>query len=149
MTAAVAIADTSALLAVFNRSDAEHSACVAARAQIGHLVVSPLVLAELDYLVSAKVGADAALAVLGHIMDKVDIRRYEVPAVSGHLRAASALMAKYKHLNIGLTDAMNAALAAGFRTNVIFSLDRRHFRAVRPLTGQAHFRLLPDDVDDV
>ncbi|MEU9885474.1 hypothetical protein [Sphaerisporangium sp. NPDC051011] len=49
MTVPVAIADTSALLAMFNGADAEHAACVKARGSVGHLVISPLVLAELDY----------------------------------------------------------------------------------------------------
>ncbi|MEU9885473.1 hypothetical protein [Sphaerisporangium sp. NPDC051011] len=55
-------------------------------------------------------------------------------------------MARYKTMEIGLTDAMNCALAAEFRTDAIFSLDRGHFRAVRPLTSHESFRLLPDDM---
>jgi predicted nucleic acid-binding protein len=146
VTVPVAIADTSALLAVFNRADAEHAACVEARARVGHLVISPLVLAELDYLVSSRIGADAAIAVLDHILGKVDIRRYEVPDLSPHLRTARALMDVYKSMNIGPADAVNATLAASFRTDAVFTLDRAHFRAIRPLTGHTHFRLLPDDL---
>lgn len=146
MTVPVAIADTSALLAVFNRTDAEHAACVKTRAQVGHLVISPLVLAELDYLVSTRIGADAAIAVLDHVLGKVDVKRYEVPDLSPHLHAARALMGVYKSMNIGLADATNAALAAYFRTDAVFTLDRGHFRAIRPLTGHTHFRLLPDDL---
>ncbi|MFE4828104.1 PIN domain-containing protein [Streptomyces sp. NPDC056672] len=146
MTATVAIADTSALLSVFNRNDAEHHACRKARAGIGHLVISPMVLAELDYLVTTRISADAALRVLDHIMEEVDVRRYEVPEVSPHLRSARALMSRHKDMEIGLTDAMNAALAAEFRTDAVFTLDRRHFRVIRPLTGHQSFRLLPDDL---
>jgi predicted nucleic acid-binding protein len=145
VTTTVAIADTSALLAVFNRKDAEHAACVEARAQIGHLVISPLVLAELDYLISSRIGVDAALAVLDHVMAKMEVRRYEVPAVSAHLRTAAALMTRYRAVNIGLADAMNAALAAAYRTDAVFTLDRQHFRAIHPLTAHPHFRLLPGD----
>ncbi|MEV7966205.1 PIN domain-containing protein [Sphaerisporangium sp. NPDC088356] len=146
MTAPVAIADTSALLAVFNRGDTEHAACVKARGTIGHLVISPLVLAELDYLITSAAGPQAAIAVLDHIMDKIDVKRYEVPEVSPHLRTARALMVRYKTMNIGLTDAMNAALAAEFCTDTVFTLDRRHFRALRPITSHESFRLLPDDI---
>ncbi|MEC4016433.1 PIN domain-containing protein [Streptomyces sp. H27-D2] len=146
MTVPVAIADTSALLAVFNRNDAEHTACRKARAAIGHLVISPMVLAELDCLVTSRVSAEAALTVLDHIMEKVALRRYEVPEVSPHLASARALMARHQDLEIGLTDAMNAALAAEFRTDAVFTLDRRHFRTIRPLTGHGGFRLLPDDL---
>ncbi|MFD4974760.1 hypothetical protein [Streptomyces sp. NPDC058424] len=42
-------------------------------------------------------------------------------------------------------DAMNVALAAAFRTVDLFTTDR-HFRTMRPLTGQPAFRLLPDDL---
>src|ERR1035441_2892094 len=46
---------------------------------------------------------------------------------------------------IGLADAMNVVLAREFRTDVIATLDRRHFRMIRPLTRHEAFRLLPDD----
>lgn len=145
MTFPVAIADTSALLAVYNGGDAEHAACVKAFGQVGHLVISPLVMAELDYLMSAKFGADAALGVLDRITEMVEVKRCEIPEVSTHLRTARALVARYKAMNIGLTDALNAALAAEFRTDALLTLDRAHFRAIRPLTGHDCFRLLPDD----
>jgi predicted nucleic acid-binding protein len=146
VTVPVAIADTSALLAVFNRTDADHATCVGARAQVGHLVISPLVLAELDYLISSRIGADAAIAALDHILEKVDVRRYEVPDLSPHLHTARTLAGVYRRMNIGLADAMNAALAAHFRTDAVFTLDREHFRVIRPLSGHACFRLLPDDL---
>jgi hypothetical protein len=46
---------------------------------------------------------------------------------------------------IGLADAMNVVLAREFRTDVIATLDRRHFRVIRPLTRHDAFRFLPDD----
>jgi len=33
-----------------------------------------------------------------------------------------------------------------FETYDIFTLDERHFRAMRPLTGRKSFRLLPADL---
>ncbi|GAA1891058.1 hypothetical protein [Streptantibioticus ferralitis] len=41
---------------------------------------------------------------------------------------------------------MNIALAAEYRTDAVLTLDRRDFRAVRPLTPHKAFRLLPDDL---
>lgn len=146
MTVPVAIADTSALLAVFNRKDDAHTSCVDARAQVGHLVISPLVLAELDYLISHRIGVDAAITALDHILEKVDVRRYEVPNLAPHLHTARALMGVYRKMDIGLTDAVNATLAAHFRTDAVFTLDREHFRAIRPVSGHTCFRLLPDDL---
>ena len=41
---------------------------------------------------------------------------------------------------------MTAVLAREFRTDVIATLDRRHFRMICPMTRHDAFRLLPDDV---
>jgi uncharacterized protein len=49
---------------------------------------------------------------------------------------------------IGLADATNVVLAREFRTDVIATLDRRHFRMLRPLTKHDAFRLLPDDIPE-
>jgi hypothetical protein len=49
---------------------------------------------------------------------------------------------------IGLADAMSVVLAREFRTDVIATLDRRHFRTIRPMTRHGTFRLLPDDVPE-
>jgi hypothetical protein len=38
------------------------------------------------------------------------------------------------------------ALAAEYRTCSVLTLDRRDFRAIRPLTPHPAFRLLPDDM---
>ncbi|MEU0161790.1 hypothetical protein ABZ154_23910 [Streptomyces sp. NPDC006261] len=43
----------------------------------------------------------------------------------------------------GMTEAMNVALAAAYRTEAVFSSDRL-FRTVRPLTGHGAFKSLPD-----
>jgi uncharacterized protein len=142
--APVAIADTSGLLAYFDRSEPEHSRCRAVMATLSHAVISPMVLAELDYLLTTGIGATAAEQALDYIVEQIAIRRFEVPDAEPELAVAHAVMRR--HGEIGLTDAMNVALAATFRTNVMFTLDRKHFRAVRPLSGDTYFRLLPDDL---
>jgi uncharacterized protein len=43
---------------------------------------------------------------------------------------------------------MTVVLAREFRTDVIATLDRRHFRLIRPMTRHDAFRLLPDDVPE-
>ncbi|WP_455351343.1 PIN domain-containing protein [Streptomyces sp. SYSU K217416] len=141
----VVIADTGALLAYYKGDEPDHHPCRQAMATIGHLVVPPMVLAELDYLVTRHLGAKSAISVLGHIADKVAVGRFEVPEVGPHLHAARAVMQRYVDLEIGLTDAMNAVLAMEFRTDALFTIDRKHFRTIRPLTPHDAFRLLPDD----
>ena len=75
-------------------------------------------------------------------------RRFEVPSVSAHLSAAIAVAEGHADAHggkgVGLTDAMNVALAAAYRTDAMLTTDR-HFRMIRPLTGHPAFRLLPDD----
>jgi len=140
----VAVADTSALIAFFNKADKHHHTVRKGIAQVGHLVVSPCVLTELDYLVATREGPPAAAAILSYVASRVAAGRWEVPAIGPLLLAAHAVLQDYPA--IGLADAMNAVLAREFRTDVIASLDHRHFRVVRPLTPHSAFRLLPADV---
>ncbi|WP_149549653.1 PIN domain-containing protein [Streptomyces marokkonensis] len=139
----VLIADTSGLFSLFDADAPEHAACRKAVAAASHLVVSPLVLAELDYLLGSRVGPEAAHAALGHVRDRVAVRRYAVPEIEPHLSTALVTMRRYPQ--IGLTDTMNVVMAAEYHTDAILTLDRRHFRMVRPLTGHSAFRLWPDD----
>jgi len=53
---------------------------------------------------------------------------------------------QYASLDLDLADAVSVALAAQYRTDAILTLDRRDFRAMRPLTPRKWFRLLPDDL---
>jgi predicted nucleic acid-binding protein len=46
---------------------------------------------------------------------------------------------------LGLTDASIVVQAARHKTTRILSLDHRHFAAVRPLTSDDSFTLLPRD----
>ncbi|WP_210575155.1 PIN domain-containing protein [Streptomyces sp. GESEQ-4] len=140
----VLIADTSGLYAYYDGSEPEHKECRTAVAAASHLVVTPLVLAELDYLLTTRVGPEAAQGALSHIRDRVAVRRYTVPEVEPHLSTALVTMRRYPQ--IGLTDTMNVVMASEYRTDAILTLDRRHFRAVRPLTGHTAFHIWPDDL---
>ncbi|MFI5569906.1 PIN domain-containing protein [Streptomyces sp. NPDC051740] len=71
----VLIADTSGLFSLFDADAPEHAAYRRAVADASHLVVSPLVLAELDCLLSTQVGHQAAHAALGHVRDRAAVRR--------------------------------------------------------------------------
>ncbi|MBS2962527.1 PIN domain-containing protein [Actinocrinis puniceicyclus] len=106
-------------------------------------VVSPLVVAEIDYMVLDKAGVEQELAVI----DDLTGGAYELPDLdSDDLRAARHLVAKHRDLRIGLTDAVNAVLAERYETNEILTADQRHFRTVTPLTRRFDaFRLLPFD----
>jgi predicted nucleic acid-binding protein len=140
----VLIADTSGLYAFYDGSDQAHEECRKAVAAAAHLVVTPLVLAELDHLLSTRIGPEAAHEALAHMRDRVAVRRYAVPEIEPYLSTALVMMRRYPQ--IGLTDTMNTVMASEYHTDVILTLDRRHFRMVRPLSGHTAFRLWPDDL---
>jgi predicted nucleic acid-binding protein len=57
--------------------------------------------------------------------------------------AIAELVERYRDFPLGGTDASVAVLAERLGTNLIVTLDRRHFAAIRNSSGQ-HFDLLPD-----
>ena len=94
-------------------------------------VVSPLVLAEIDYMVHDRVGVDQELAVI----DDLTSGAYEIADLDvDDLRTARGLAAQHLDLTIGITDALNAVLADRYDTNELLKIDQRHFRAVTPLS---------------
>lgn len=70
-----------------------------------------------------------------------------MPEISeDHLGAARSVRIRYRSPDLDLADAVNVALAADYDTDAILTLDRRDFRAVRPLGRHKAFRVLPDDL---
>jgi predicted nucleic acid-binding protein len=141
-TAAALVCDTSGLLAALDRSDPDHSACVATlTGHDGPLLMSPLVLAELDHLVRRRLGVEAAR----RLADDVAAGAYDLAVLTADdVAACVRLDRSYADLGLGLTDASLVVLAARVGTTSLLTLDERHLRAVRPLQGGA-FRLYPED----
>ncbi len=103
------------------------------------LVVSPYVIAELDYLVATRLGVEVELGVLGELAGGA----WELPAVGpDDLNVMMSVIKKYRDQEIGIADASNVVLAARYRTRTVATLDRRHFDVLRPLTG-GRFTTLP------
>ncbi|CAN5867660.1 type II toxin-antitoxin system toxin ribonuclease C26 [soil metagenome] len=136
------IADTSGLLALFDRDDQAHVRVDALLATGSPtLVVSPFVLAELDHLVVSRVGVDEEVAMLQAITGG----RFELaPFDREDLVAATTVITRYRDQAIGVTDASLLVLADRYRTDRILTLDERHFRVLGPLAGGS-FRILPAD----
>ncbi len=134
------IADTSGLLALFNDAEDAHAMVVEALAlQRAPLIVSPYVVAELDYLVATRVGVDAELAVLRDLAGGA----YVHPTFGDDdIDAAIEVIAMFRDLAIGLADASLVVLARRYDTRRILTLDRRHFGVMLPLDGGT-FELLP------
>lgn len=133
------VADTSGLLALFNAREPRHDEVRAAVERDPDVVVSPYVVAELDYLVATRLGVDAELRVLNELAGGA----YHLADVGEtELRAAVAVIERYRDQEIGVADASLVVLASRYRTTSILTLDRRHFSVLRPLDG-GRFRLLP------
>jgi predicted nucleic acid-binding protein len=138
----VIVVDTSVAYALLDDRDAGHEAARSWYEQPhGDLLTTPLVLAEIDHLVGARLGRAARSALLG------DIARggYTI-GWWGSAAAESVLIAqRYLGLGVSLTDASLVALAARLETTSIATFDERRFRAIQPLTGGPAFTLLPAD----
>ncbi|MBF6211600.1 PIN domain-containing protein [Nocardia puris] len=142
----IVIADTSGTLALFNRSDPEHFAVRRAADQAGALVISPLALTEIHHVASVRAGRAAADAILAVLADRIASTRIVVGNTSAaQIRTALDVRAKYDGLNLDIVDAICVTLADEFDTDAILTLDRRDFRAIRPLNRYPAFRILPDD----
>ena len=133
------IVDTSALLAFFDASEPDHDAVSEVLAIADVLVVSPYVVAELDYLVASRHGVDDELAVLDELAGGAwDLAAFD----DDGLRRARGVIASYRDQQIGVADASIVVLAERYRTRKIASLDRRHFGVLRSLDG-GYFEVLP------
>ncbi|MEU5902402.1 PIN domain-containing protein [Streptomyces venezuelae] len=143
----IVVADTSGLLAALDSTHPEHEAANEAILAAGLLVMSPLLLAELDHVATRELGREAALSAIDDIRRWMGRGRVIAPEITDdHLGAAQAVRARHGALDLDLTDAVNVALAADYDTDAILTLDRRDFRAVRPLGRHKAFRVLPDDL---
>jgi uncharacterized protein len=143
----IVIADTSGLLAALDSTHPEHGPANEAIMSAGLLVMSPLLLAELDHVATRELGREAAVTAVDDIRRWMSRGRVVMPEVTeDHLAAAQSVRARYNGLDLDLTDAVNVALAAEYNTDAILTLDRSDFRAVRPLGHHKAFRVLPDDL---
>jgi predicted nucleic acid-binding protein len=133
------IVDTSALLAFFDASEPDHEAVSEVLGAADTLVVSPYVVAELDYLVVTRHGVDDELAVL----DELTGGAWDLPAFDQEgLRRSREVISRYRDQEIGVADASIVVLAERYRTRTIASLDHRHFDVLRSLDG-GYFEVLP------
>ena len=137
------ICDTSALLAAFSADQRFHIECADTLRNAERRLVPSTVLAEIDYLSGRIWGRQSAIRIARALAEPA----YQILSHSDQtLLAASALMESYSDLDVGIVDASLVIHAKELKTNEIFTLDQRHFRAMRGLDGR-HFRLLPFDTE--
>jgi predicted nucleic acid-binding protein len=138
----VIILDTSGLLAALDASESHHA--TAARALLEAApprLLSPFVLAELDYLLATRISA----AVARQLLQEIAGGSYQLePFTGADVESALVVLEQYSDLGLGLADASLVVLADRHDVLEILTLDERHFRALRGPHGRP-FRLLPAD----
>lgn len=136
-----AIIDTSFLFALTNRNDKNHEACLTAAQQMRGRFILPLsVLPEIAYLLDSR---------LGHFVMREFIAQVQQPAwtltpvTEKDLERCSQLLTQYSDLRIDFVDTTIVAVAERLKVTRVLTLDRRHFRVIRPLHCPT-FTLLPE-----
>jgi predicted nucleic acid-binding protein len=136
------VCDTGGVYALYDADDSHHlSASQVIQAELGPFFLPVVLLAEIDYLLSARLGADAALDFLQSVeqgaFTLVDFR-------SDDLARCRELVGQYRDLPLGIADASVVATAERLNIPRLLTVDERHFRAVKPRPFN-HFILLPAD----
>jgi len=139
MPSVAAVVDSGPLVAVADEDEPDHARCVATLSRSDlRLVIPALIVAEVTYFVARRLGARAEATFL-RALNQFDV---EAPLPEDWERIGE-LVEQYADFPLGGTDASVIALAERMRTDLIVTLDRRHFGAVRP-RHVAAFTLLPD-----
>lgn len=134
--------DTSGLLAAMDADEERHAACREVIAASAPRLLSPFVLAEVDYLLATHVGSQQAIGFL----DDVVAGAYRLePFGAADVRRAREVMRRHLDLDLGLADASIVVLAERQGVADVLTLDERHFRVVTRDDGTP-FRVLPADV---
>ena len=134
----IAIVDTGPLVASANRADPDHGACLDALQSRDYALVLPaLCIAEATYLIGKKQGPRIESLFL-RSLESFDIQA----PIAAEWKRIAELVEEYKDFPLGGTDASVAALAERFETDLLITLDRKHFSVVRTRRDRP-FRLLP------
>jgi uncharacterized protein len=134
----IAIVDSGPLVAVANIADPAYRACLEVlRTPSLRLVIPALCVAEAAYLIHHQCGPSTEARFLRGL-EGFDV---QAPLAQDWPRIGE-LVEQYADFPLGGTDASVIALAERLRTEVVITLDRRHFGTVRPKHCE-HFVLLP------
>jgi predicted nucleic acid-binding protein len=138
----VIIVDTSVIVAYMNSADEHHEAVsVWLDEADDYLATTPLIVAEVDHLIATRGGEKALGALRADLLAGAYLVEWWQSAIASTVQVAE----RYVDNGLSLADASLVALAERLETIDVATLDQRHFRSVRPLTGGTAFRLLPAD----
>ena len=140
----IVVADTSGIIAASDRNARESAACLGVLQEAGTVIISPLVLTEVDHLAKARFESRARTSIIDFILAQARQLRFQIPETPlAVLDTARLVQQQYASLDLDLADPVTVTLAAQYRTDAVLTLDRRDFRAMRPLTPHKWFRVLP------
>lgn len=135
----IAIVDSGPLYATVDDDDTDHerSLEVFERADLT-FVVPALVVTGVAYMVGRRLGPATEAKFIRTLAD------YEVESPSAEdWQSIANLVDRYADFPLGSVDASVVVLADRLGTNLIVSLDQRHFRALRRPDGRS-YSLLPE-----
>lgn len=122
------IVDSGPLIAAANQADPDHSRCLEIlQAPKYDLVIPTLCVAEVAYVLQSRHGSAVELRFLRGL----EAFEIEAPRENDWIRIAE-LVEQYGDFPLGTVDASVAALAERLQTDLILTLDHRHFRAIQP-----------------
>src|SRR5437763_7408869 len=124
------LVDTSALYALIDDSEPGHQAVAGAvRGARETLLVPITVIPEADYLVAIRLGVRVELAMLRSFVDG----ELALEAVNASdIQRCVEIIDRYADSKIGFVDASLVAVAERLGVTKLLTLDRRHFRMIRP-----------------
>jgi len=130
--------DTGAFVALVDRDEKLHDACVAALEKwTGPVVTTEAVLTETLYLVGPQWRAQQIC------LEFIHRGAFQmVPSSAKSLQRASLLMEKYRNVPMDFADATLVALGEELETDWVFTLDRRGFSTYRMNRNRA-FQIIP------
>jgi predicted nucleic acid-binding protein len=135
----LAIVDAGPLFAVLDADDRDYQRCRTLLERVDlQLVIPSLVVAEVIYLAGTRLGARVEASFIRGLLG------FEVvPPEPEDWQTIASFVERYADFPLGGVDASVAVLAERLQTDLIITLDRRHFGALRTASGRS-FTLLPD-----
>ena len=136
------ILDTGPLYASLDRSDADHAACRRLIEQADEPLVIPApILVEVDYWIHVRLHPGVSVALL----DDIIAGAYRVEELQPEdYRRIRDICDRYDDADVGFVDAAVLAVVERLMEPKLATLDRRHFRVLRPRHVDA-LRLLPEE----
>lgn len=135
----IAIVDSGPLFAAIDERDPFHTRSRELLWNPGFdLIIPTMVVAEVSYFIADRLNGEIEAAFLRGLASMV-----VEPPLREEWPLIASLVERYSDFPLGGTDASVAVLAERYGTDLIITLDRRHFGALRMSDGRP-FTLLPE-----